>query len=116
MIRNPKLKTIRSRKKVQHSVDKITPFEEFVADRVKKEFPDIYAKIKKEAEQEFSITSLMLSLRLDLGLSQKAFAEKLDMKQSQLSRYERGGWERAAFGDIQSIVARLGKKLEVKIK
>ena len=74
-------------------------------------------KVKKTRiiEPEFQAILQLYETRTDLGMSQKELAEKSGVRQSNISRIERGTCS-PTIRTLSELAYAMGKKLEIKIK
>ena len=56
---------------------------------------------------------LLIKARIARGLTQKQLADKLDLKEQQIQRYESENYRRVSLGRLLNIAAALGMKLEI---
>lgn len=84
-------------------------FEEELDEELKDpQFKKYYDMFDRQLRLAYSIHLL----RKEAGLSQREFAEKLDMKQSNVARIESGS-ENPTLATLNKIAERFGKKLEI---
>ncbi len=57
----------------------------------------------------------LIKARIAKGLSQGELAERLDMKQQQVQRYERNDWQKISLWRLQEVVEALGIHLGIRV-
>lgn len=79
-----------------------------------KEDPELYAEYKA-LEPEYEIIKQVISARIEKKLTQKELADKAGMKQSNISRLERGE-HNPSLKFLKKIADVLGKELHIEFR
>lgn len=75
-------------------------------------------KIKRSYEKigpEFAIIEMIIKKRIEKGISQKDFAEKIGTKQSAISRFESGNYN-PTLSFLQKVAEGLNTELKISLK
>ena len=90
---------------------KITELEAVIAQELKRpEFEEAW----KETELEYQIKTMLVQARIQSGLTQKELAERSGIRQSNISRIERGDAV-PTIATLAAIAKGIGKKLQIRM-
>ncbi len=73
-----------------------------------------FAKAWEDTELEYQIKKMLINARLEQNLTQKELAEKSGIRQSNISRIEKGVCT-PTLGTLKELARGLGKKLKIEM-
>ncbi len=74
--------------------------------------PEVRAEYER-LRPEFEVMCKLIKARKKAGLSQLELAEKLDLQQPAIARFERGGYATTSISKLSTIASALGYNLKV---